>query len=78
MRKLRVSRARHINLLARSPADDRGGRWAAWIVDPAEQLKELDDLRHRGFLTSEEFEQQRAQVLGTRRQSPLNGGAIPE
>lgn len=70
MRQLRVSRARRVHLLARSPADERGRRWAAWIADPAEQLRELDDLRRRGFLSSEEFEQQRARVLGTRRSAP--------
>jgi hypothetical protein len=33
------------------------------VVDPVQQLEELAHLRHRGILTSEEFDEQKAKVL---------------
>jgi hypothetical protein len=39
-------------------APDAGGQ------DPLAQLRELGDLRDRGVLTDEEFEQQKRRVLG--------------
>jgi hypothetical protein len=54
------------DLLVRPPcgADpDRG--WVAMVVDPVEQLEALADLCRRGLLTSDEFAQQKAKVLGT-------------
>jgi cytochrome c-type biogenesis protein CcmH/NrfG len=49
--------------LRRAPSDGFRDGWSAAIVNPAEQLEELADLRSRGLLTEEEFEQQRARVL---------------
>jgi hypothetical protein len=64
MRRFDRSRVRRIDLLARPPAavvaaDD----WAGLVVDPVEQLRGLADLRRRGLLTGDEYEQQRAKVL---------------
>lgn len=56
-------RNRRTGLLGRWPGDERANRWTAGIVDPAEQLEELADLRARGLLTAEEYERQRARVL---------------
>jgi hypothetical protein len=62
MRQLRLSRARGTHLLA--PVRGQWpGRWSAWLVDRAEQLKELEDLRRQGLLSTEEFEYQRGLVL---------------
>jgi hypothetical protein len=40
-------------------APDAGGQ------DPLAQLRELGDLRDRGVLTEEEFEQQKRRILGS-------------
>jgi hypothetical protein len=53
------------DLLCRPPSGagptDRG--WAALVVDPVAQLRELSDLRRRGLLSPEEYELQKAKVL---------------
>jgi len=58
-------RASRLDLLARPPAtaDSTPGGWTRLLVDPVEQLRALDDLRDRGLLTAEEYEQQRTKVL---------------
>ena len=65
MRQLRRSRSDLADLLTRPPCGsrelDRG--WAAWLVDPVEQVRELADLRDRGLLTAEEFERHKAKAL---------------
>jgi hypothetical protein len=61
----RRSRNGGINLLTRPPSTERATDWSAWVVDPAAQLEELADLRTRGLLTQEEFEDQKARVLGS-------------
>jgi hypothetical protein len=34
------------------------------IIDPVAQVAELEDLRQRGFISLDDFERQRAKVLG--------------
>jgi hypothetical protein len=64
MRRLECSRVRRIDLLARPPAAVvAADGWAALVVDPVEQLRGLADLRRRGLLSGDEYEQQRAKVL---------------
>jgi hypothetical protein len=63
MRRRSVSRHRNASLLTRPPLSDRDPGWAAWTLDPARQLEELDSLCRRGLLTSEEFEEQKARLL---------------
>jgi hypothetical protein len=64
---LHRSRRREQGLLARPPCTvrylERG--WAAQFVDPVEQLEELADLWARGVLTTEEFEHEKAKIIGT-------------
>jgi hypothetical protein len=59
------ARKGRVGVLARPPSSERvvEGRLAALIVNPAEQLRELADLRDRGLLSDEEFERQRVKVL---------------
>jgi hypothetical protein len=52
------------DLLVRPPCGSNAHRsWIALVVDPIQQLEELAHLRHRGILTSEEFDEQKAKVL---------------
>jgi hypothetical protein len=43
---------------------------AALIADPVDQLAQLADLAARGYLSDEEFERQKAKVLGGVSPSP--------
>lgn len=64
MRRAAGSRNQLIGVLVRPPCS--GGElhdWADLVIDPIEQIEELADLRHRGLLTAEEFERQKAKVL---------------
>jgi hypothetical protein len=66
MRRIELSRRDLDGLLG--PPSDPGHQlpdgWAGLLVDPVEQLKELADLRARGLLSAEEFEGQKAKVMG--------------
>ncbi len=66
MRRLSHSRSRRTDLLARPPCTlrdlERG--WAAMFVDPVDQLDELAELYARGLLSREEFEGQKAKIIG--------------
>ena len=59
------SRRQRTDLLARPPCGSRAyeDRWAALVVDPAEQLAVLADLLARGLLTPEQYERQKAKVI---------------
>jgi Short C-terminal domain len=66
VRRVGSSRKDLVGVLARPPW--AGGELQSWtdlVIDPIEQIEELSDLRHRGLLTAEEFERQKAKVLGT-------------
>ncbi|RIQ18207.1 SHOCT domain-containing protein [Jiangella rhizosphaerae] len=65
MRRVAATRARGTDLLVRPPCPDLPGpiRSPGLVVDPVEQLKELDDLVTRGLLSPEEFEQQKGRIL---------------
>jgi hypothetical protein len=66
MQRERPSRRKRPDLLARPPlgvlSEERG--WSSLIVDPIDQLRRLDDLRARGVLSAEEFDQQKLKVFG--------------
>jgi hypothetical protein len=64
---LHQTRNREHGLLARPPCTVRylEWGWAAQFVDPVAQLEELADLRARGVLSAEEFEHQKARIIGT-------------
>jgi hypothetical protein len=66
MQRLSRSRSRRTDLLVRPPCTvrdlDRG--WAALFVDPVDQVRDLAQLYSRGFLSREEFEDQKAKVIG--------------
>jgi hypothetical protein len=53
------------DLLVRAPCPpgDAAHGWAAWVVDPVDQLEELSDLYRRGLISAEELERQKAKVL---------------
>jgi putative oligomerization/nucleic acid binding protein len=61
-----ASRRSRIDLLARPPCQPRmyETRWADLFQDPVDQLLALDDLLARGLLSPDEFERQKAKVLG--------------
>jgi hypothetical protein len=62
----KTSRRHQIDLLARPPwgvREDTSG-WASLIINPVTQLEALADLRTRGVLSREQFERQKAKVLG--------------
>jgi hypothetical protein len=66
MKRLSHSRNRRTDLLARPPcsARDLSRGWPVLFVDPVDQLNELADLVSRGLLSPEEFERQKAKVIG--------------
>jgi hypothetical protein len=54
------------DLLVRPPcSSDPDRSWVALVVDPVRQLDELAELHRRGVLTADEFDHQKAKVLGT-------------
>jgi hypothetical protein len=66
MRRLRNVRRSGTDLLTRPPALGSPSRpaWLCAIIDPVAQVAELDDLRKRGFISADDFERQKAKVLG--------------
>jgi hypothetical protein len=66
MEHLNSSRRERSDLLSRPPcnADGQEFGWPAVVVDPVAQLSELAALRTRGLLTEEQYESQKAKVLG--------------
>ena len=64
MNQVRRHRNHRTSLFGPPPSDRFDDEWSAAIVDLAEQLEELSDLRSRELLTADEFEQQRARILG--------------
>jgi Short C-terminal domain len=66
MQRLGHSRSRRTDLLARPPctARDLERGWAAVFVDPIDQLDELAQLYCRGLLSRQEFEREKAKVIG--------------
>jgi Short C-terminal domain len=67
MERLGQGRSHRADLLVRPPCTvreiERG--WAGLFVDPIEQLEALADLRSRDVLSQEEFDRQKAKILGT-------------
>ena len=59
-------RDQHPDLLARPPCGSRSfeEQWAAFVIDPVAQVRALAGLRDDGLLSDEEFERQKAKVLG--------------
>lgn len=56
------------DLLGRAPSnvgDAERAAWAALVVDPVAQVRELDDLVGRGLLSREEFERLKARIVST-------------
>jgi hypothetical protein len=66
MRRLRNVRRSGTGLLTRPPAPAGPGHpaWLCAIIDPVAQVADLDDLRQRGFISADDFERQKAKVLG--------------
>ena len=66
MRRLREVRRSGTDLLTRPPAVSSSGppTWLSAIIDPVEQVAELAMLRERGFISDDDFERQKAKVLG--------------
>lgn len=64
MKQMTGSRRHRHDLLVRPPCGAPEGDlgWAAGLVDPVAQLRELADLRSRGLLSDEQFEAQKAKV----------------
>ena len=60
------SRRDRIDLLPRPPCEVRmyDRRWADYLVDPVDQLLALVDLLARGAISAEEFDRQKAKVIG--------------
>ena len=56
-----------MDLLARPPSGVRvpEDAWGALLIDPVAQLGELGDLVGRGLLSRDEFEAQKARILGS-------------
>jgi len=67
MKRLSHTRSRSNNLLARPPcpARDAATSWEACYIDPVEQLEELAGLWARGLLSRDEFEREKAKVIGS-------------
>lgn len=64
MRRIGASRNDLIGLLTRPPwSGGRAEQWAVPVVDPVRQIEALADLRDRGLLSPEEFDQQKSRVL---------------
>jgi hypothetical protein len=64
MRRIGESRNDLIGLLTRSPwSGGRAEQWAGSVGDPVQQIEALADLRDRGLLSPEEFDQQKSRVL---------------
>jgi hypothetical protein len=65
MRRNDVARSQRPDLLDRPPATARepGPGWALLVIDPVRQLRELADLHHRGLLSGDEYQHQKAKVL---------------
>ncbi len=65
MRGQSTSRSSRPDLLDRPPATARelGPGWAALVVDPVSQIRELADLHRRGLVSWEEYEQQKCKIL---------------
>lgn len=64
VRRIGASRSQLIGVLVRPPSS--GGDmqlWAAIVVDPVTQIRELAELRDRGLLSSDEFESQKLRAL---------------
>ena len=66
MRRITTSRRHDWDLLTRPPIGegDVERDWMACMVDPVAQLREFADLRDRGLISNEEYELQKAKVLG--------------
>jgi hypothetical protein len=53
-----------MGLLTRPPwSGSRADQWAVAVADPVRQIEALADLRDRGLLSPEEFDQQKTRVL---------------
>jgi hypothetical protein len=64
MRRIEGSRNELIGLLTRPPSSDgRAEEWGRTVGDPVRQIEALADLRDRGLLSPEEFDQQKSRVL---------------
>jgi hypothetical protein len=63
---IHASRQHRMDLLARPPSgvEPDEARWAALLIDATDQLEALADLVARGLLSPEEFEHQKAKVIG--------------
>jgi hypothetical protein len=66
MRRLRNVRRSGTDLLTRPPAPATPSHpaWLYAIIDPVAQVAELDVLRERGLISADDFERQKAKVLG--------------
>lgn len=65
VRRVGVPRNQLDDLLVRPPWNGSTRHcWTSLVVDPIEQIEELADLRDRGLLSTEEFEEQKRKVLG--------------
>jgi hypothetical protein len=53
---------------------DRGA-WVAQLVDPAAQIAELEDLRRRGLVSSEEFDRLKTRIASTEAAISWTSGA---
>lgn len=61
----KLSRHRRPGLLARPPDSDSESRFSSLLVDPIEQLEQLRNLYAQGVLSQEEFESQKARLVGS-------------
>ena len=66
MRRLRTVRRSGTDLLTRPPAlaGPSPPAWLSVLIDPVEQVAELGELWQRGFISADDFERQKAKVLG--------------
>jgi hypothetical protein len=66
MRRLRIVRRSGTDLLTRPPAMTIPSppTWLSAIIDPVGQIAELAELREQGFISVDDFERQKAKVLG--------------
>jgi len=63
MRRLRTVRRSGTDLLTRPPSPSPPA-WMRVIIDPVDSIAELTALWQRGFISADDFERQRAKVLG--------------